>query len=367
MAKVIQLRIRRGDGMEKKQMIKWLVIAVAGLLLAVAAVTYLFDPFYQYHGPLYGEEVLYDRDYQMAGSVRNLDYDSVILGSSVAENFDGDFLEEQYGSEIIKIIRASGSVADLLYYLKQAHGEQDLETVFWCLDIFALTAPSEESVTADKSMKYLYTDTMLDDATYLFNKDVLLKKIPLSLAYSVLDRNVGGDAYNWAADKDFSAAGAMRAYQKPEQVAQMQECREEAKYLSRNLDLILGEIENNPHIEYIIMFPPYSQMWWDCGYVNGISHMYLQVLEETIPRLVACENVKVYFFMDEQEIICNLDNYMDMIHYAPWVNQYMLDCVVADTKRVTGDDVSAVLENMRSVYQYMIEEGIYQYYPRTVS
>ena len=350
--------------MGKKQALKWLVTAIAVLLLLSAAITYIFDPFYQYHGPWAGqEEVLNDRDYQMAGSIRNLEYDSVILGSSVAENFNGDFLEEQFGSEVIKIIRASGSTADLLYYMEQARAEQQIERVFWCMDIFALIADTEVTVNADKGMKYLHTKTMLDDVTYLFNKDVLLKKIPLSLAYSMLDRNVGGAAYDWSADKDFSAAGAMRAYQKPDQVLEEQECRDEMELLRQNQELIIREIEENPLTEYIIMFPPYSMMWWDCGYANGIGHMYLQVLEETIPMLLGYENVKVYFFADEKEIVCNLDNYMDMIHYSPQVNQYMLDCVMADTKRVTQENVDAVLENMQSVYRYIIEEGIYIYYP----
>ena len=349
--------------MDKKKALKRLVIVTAVMLLIVAAFTYILDPFYQYHGPLWGQEVLYDRDYQMAGSIRNLDYDSVILGSSVAENFDGDFLEEQYDAEVIKIIRASGSTADLLYYLEQARGEQELKRVFWCLDIFALTAGTEVTVNGDKAMKYLHTETMLDDVTYLFNKDVLLKKIPLSFANAVMDKNVGGDAYNWAASKNFSAAGSMRAYQKPEQILEEQECREEMEHLAGNQELILREIEANPRTEYIIMFPPYSMMWWDCGHTNGIGHMYLQVLEETIPRLLDCENVKVYFFADEKEIICNLDNYMDMIHYSPQINQYMLACVLSDTKRVTWENMDVTLENMRKVYRYIIDEGIFEYYP----
>ena len=353
--------------MGKKKALKKLVIVIAVLLLAVAVITFVFDPFYQYHGPLVGEEVLYDRDYQMAGSIRNLNYDSVILGSSVAENFDGDFLEEQYGGEVIKIIRASGSTADLLYYLEQARYEQEVKRVFWCMDVFALTADTEVTANTDRSMKYLHTKTMLDDATYLFNKDVLLKKIPLSLAYAVMNRNVSGAAYNWAADKDFSAGGAMRAYQKPEQILEEQECREEMARLGQNQTLILEEIENNPQTEYIIIFPPYSMMWWDCGYTNGIGHMYLQVLEETVPMLLGQENVRVYFFTDEKEIICNLDNYMDMIHYAPRVNQYMLECVISETKQVTEENVDDVLENMQKVYQYIVEEGIYKYYPKTAA
>ena len=45
----------------------------------------------------------------------------------------------------------------------------------------------------------------------------------------------------------------------------------------------------------------------------------------------------------------------------------MLDCVITDTKRVTQENVDAVLESMRNVYQYIVEEGIYEYYPKEAS
>ena len=156
--------------LNKKNALKLLGILIISMMFLVALATFLFDPFYQYHEPYLGlNRVFNNRDYQIVGSIKNLSYDSVLVGSSVAENFDSDFIDEKYDCNTIKIIRGSGTVADLLHYLNIAHQKQQLKNVFWCLDIFALTASTEVTVDSDETLKYLHTDTILDDATYLFN------------------------------------------------------------------------------------------------------------------------------------------------------------------------------------------------------
>ncbi len=189
---------------------------VAAGLLLVAGITVLFDPFYQYHGPLPGmKEVLFERESQVIGSIRHFSYDSVLLGSSVVENCDSSYLDNAYGIKTLKVVKGSGSTADLMYYLEKAHEKQDIKRVFYGLDLFALKMPCEVTVVSQYSPNYLYTETILDDGAYLFNKDVLLKKIPLMLAYSFADKNTGGHAYDWSEDKTFGPAKAMEAYEGP--------------------------------------------------------------------------------------------------------------------------------------------------------
>ena len=48
--------------------------------------SYLHRPVFHYHKPWFGlKAVLTDKEYQCIGSLRNFDYDSLIVGSSVAE------------------------------------------------------------------------------------------------------------------------------------------------------------------------------------------------------------------------------------------------------------------------------------------
>ena len=96
--------------MSKKKALSVLLCLILAGLLMVGGITYFFDPFYQYHKPIFGmDAVLYDRDNQVIGTIRTFDYDMVLLGSSVVENTDSAFLDEEYDGQTLKIIRASGS------------------------------------------------------------------------------------------------------------------------------------------------------------------------------------------------------------------------------------------------------------------
>lgn len=357
--------------MEKKRKKKWLkrllIVLVAELVL-VAGIVVVFDPFYQYHAPWFGlEAVLNDRDNQVPGTIRNFEYDSVLLGSSVAENYNSTFLDENYGIDTLKIIKASGSTADLVYYLKQAHEYQELKKIFWSLDLHALVTDTEVTLKDDSVPRYLHTKTFLDDVTYLYNKEILFEKIPYMLACSMQGINTGGRAYDWSREKNFSVEGAMRAYDRPvvlptEEVPQ-KDPSEYAELVEANIRMIVEEVTSHPQVDYYFIVPPYSLMWWDCAYVNGDLEMRLYSLEKALPALLELENVQVYFFQSEEEIVCDLNNYMDMIHYSAEINQYMLECIVAGENRLTVDNLQAELENMRSFTEYISKEEIYRYYP----
>lgn len=347
---------------DKKKMFRLLGIILAESIF-ILFVVWLFDPFYQYHAPFWGEAVLNDRDNQMPGSIRNLSYDSVLLGSSVAENYDSGYLDVVYDCNTLKIIKASGSTADLCYYLDMAQEEQELKNVFWSVDMFALNAAPEPTAYEEGELSYLHTETILDDNAYIYNKDILFDTIPTMLVFGAQGRNVGGDAYNWARDKEFSAAKTMQAYAKPDTVLEPQGFSEKKEQILINLELITAQLEAHPDTNYRFIFPAYSMIWWDCAYVNGQKEEWFYVLEQALSVLTAYENAEVYYYQDEEEIISNLDNYMDMIHYSPAVNQYMLEQMYAGEGRVTADNWEDVVVGMRELTQRIQDELIYRYYP----
>lgn len=349
---------------EKKKLLR-LAIIIGIELVLILAVVWFFDPFYQYHAPIGGrQEVLYDRDNQMPGSIRNLSYDSVLMGSSVVENCDSTVLDAAYGCDTLKVIRASGSTADLLYYLEMVQKEMEPKNVFWCLDLPALNSDPETTLYGADIPRYLHTETILDDCTYIYNKDILFETIPMTLAYEMQGRNVGGDAYNWADGKEFSAARAMQAYEKPAQPMELQDFTKNLDKISQNIANIEEQIGAHPNTTYRFFFPPYSMSWWDCAYVNGQLEEQFYMLEQTIPMLLSYENVEVYFYMDEEEIICNLDKYMDLVHYSPDVNQYMLEQLCRGKGKVTKENWQQTIQHMRDLVKRISEETIYNYYLR---
>ena len=74
-------------------------------------------------------------------------------------------------------------------------------------------------------------------------------------------------------------------------------------------------------------------------------------------RLFPYENVKVFFFPNQEWIVCDLDNYADYSHYHPDINRYMAECFASGECRVTEENLEKELEKMRQiVYAYDFEE-----------
>jgi len=349
---------------QSKKIRKFIFIVLAELSI-VAAIVWFFDPFYQYHGPFGSmKAVLNDRDNQVAGTIRTFEYDSVLVGSSVAENFDSTYIDRQYDCRTLKIIRASGSVADLRYYLDMAHENQALKNVFWCLDIFALNAPLQVTLYEDVIPRYLHTESILDDGPYVWNKEILFEKIPFMVAAAAQGKNTGGQAYDWSEDKEFSAQKSMQAYQKPDEKLPEQDFDDLKEIIAGNIALLKEEVEAHPDIQYRFLLPPYSMMWWDCGEMNGQTGQYLYIVEQIFSELLQYENVEIYDYQNDMEIVCNLDNYMDMIHYSPEVNRIMLERMVHGEGKVDRNDRETVLQTKSEMIQQISEEEIYHYYEK---
>lgn len=129
--------------MSQKFIKRFFIGSISLLFLCILAVV-LFDPFFQYHKPLPGlKAVLTDKEYQCVGSLKTLEYDSVIAGSSVAENYNNGWFDQGFQCKTIKAIRSYGATADLCYLLDIAFKHQEVKYVFYNLDPSALVADPE--------------------------------------------------------------------------------------------------------------------------------------------------------------------------------------------------------------------------------
>ena len=103
-----------------QKFIRYFLILSALLLFAAAALVAVFDPFYHYHGPVFGlKAVVTKSEYQCIGTIRHFSYDSVLCGSSTAENYNNGWFDELFGARTVKAIKSSGTAADLRFYLRR--------------------------------------------------------------------------------------------------------------------------------------------------------------------------------------------------------------------------------------------------------
>ena len=346
-----------------KAFIKKILIGIIALLLAVALVVVIFDPFYHYHGPLFGmTPVLTEKEYQCVGTLRNFEYQGLIVGSSVAENNNNSWYEKDFGCEtVIKAIRSYGATADLCYLLDVAFEEHSPEYVFYSIDTTSLSASPEPTYETTGSPTYLYDKNPFNDYTYLWNKDVLFKKIPYMMVQSVFAHYDDNLSYNWEAGKDFSEAGMLSHYARSSTIAEMKKEDEYAENLAANIELLTTQVANHPETNFKFFFPAYSILFWDNAYRQGDSDAYLYNEKTAIKALLEYDNVEVYYFKNNEEITSNLNNYMDTLHFTSEINHFMEQQMAAGESRVTKENVDILFESMHE-YVDKIENELLIYY-----
>ncbi len=329
--------------------IKHLTVTVAVLLIIVAGIVIIFDPFYHYHRPLPGmKAVLNDKEYQCVGTLKHFDYDALLVGSSVMENNDNSWYDEAYGVKSIKAIRSYGATADLCYLMDVAFAKRDIRYVFYNIDPSSLYADSSTTFESTGCPMYLYDDNPLNDFRYLFNKDVLFEKIPYQVASSFIGDYNENLSYNWAKWKSFGEDMTLGLYFRPRQVTAMLDEHVYDDKLQENIELLVSQVKAHPDTEFIFFYPPYSMLWWDMTYRYGETDAVIRCEKEMTKALLAYDNVKVFCFQADEEITTDLGNYMDAIHFGPEINRLMLDYIMAGDFELTMENAETEIDRVKA-------------------
>ncbi len=336
------------------------------MAMVIVAIVVFFDPFFHYHdaiSPL--KRVLEERDYQVAGTLDNFEYDSIILGNSMAENFNNKWFDETFGGQSVKAVKAAGSNGSLLYYLDRAYETHEIKQVFYTVTMDMLTYDTKTSYESE-SYYYMINDNPIDDIKYVMNKDVLLKKIPIMLAYSFVIDYDEGEAYNWYSSKNFSAEASTKFYYPNDYFLEDIPIDENIEYLDDNISLIVAELEAHPDTEFYIVFPPVSILWWDNEYRNGRLEWNLKKFETACNAILEYDNVHLYATFAEEDIICDMNLYMDTVHFNQNISHEIVNQIANNVNLITKDNVSEYSDYMREVVPVFSNNGILDYYPDAV-
>lgn len=345
-------KILRSANANRKVHKRWLAVFLAVLIAAMAAVMLLvvyIDPFFQYHEPL--EEFPYVVDNQInqnPGMAKNMDYDSVILGSSMTVNFNTDWFFELMGLNTIKLSysgafpKDQANIMDIIF-----QSGKDISAVFLGIDIITYSGGVEE--TKYPIPEYLYDFNRWNDIPYLLNKDVLLQYILRPLADP--DKTDLATVYkSWWTDDYYNIQWVMHNYTPPEAVEEEADPESYIQNIKANLDAnICPYIENNPNTQFYIFYPPYSILFWNDVLAENHMEATIREYEYICERLLEYENVKMFFFPNQEWIICDLNNYADYSHYHPDINRYMTECFAGGECRITSENLAAELDKMKEI------------------
>ena len=334
---------------------RWIISTTAFILilfLLTAALVIIVDPFFQYHAPLDNFPYLVDNQLsQNPGMAKNMEYDSVILGSSMTVNFNTHWFEELMELNTIKLSYSGAFPKDQANIMEIIFDSNpQVDAVFLGVDVMTYTGGVDE--TKYPIPAYLYDKNYINDVQYIFNKDVVLNYILRPIANP--DKTDLATVYeSWWTDEYYNIQWVMHNYEPPRAVAEEAAPQAYVEGAAGNLQVnICPYIEQNPDTVFYVFFPPYSILYWNDVMLENHLEATMAEYEYIADTLLAYDNVRVFFFPDQEWIVTDLNNYADYTHYHKDINRYMTECFADGTCEVTSDEeMKGALLRMRAVIE----------------
>lgn len=326
------------------------------ILMILAAVTIIIDPYFHYHKPLKNLSYSLDNErYQNDGIVRHFEYDAIITGTSMAENFKVSELNKIFGVNAIKVPFSGGYFKEINDNLNRAYeGENKIEIVVRSLDRDYLLKDKDALNDIYTYPEYLYDNFLINDVSYVLNKSILVVSLATLKTYNQSVEEISFDEYEYWSEKFIYGKEAVLESYSREEVDNVQHrtmTSEEMITVRQNLKQNVIKIaEEHPETTFYIFFPPYSICYWDKINRMGELEYTISLEEIVIEELLPYDNIKLFSFSNKFEWTCNLDNYIDTNHYGGWVNSAILNYIYMGKYQLKKENYQSYLQQIKNFY-----------------
>lgn len=324
---------------------RWFVRCLSAVILitiAITVVVWIIDPYFHFHKPFsFVSYRLYNERYTNDGISRHFDYDTIITGTSMAQNFKPSEADVLFDVKSVKETFSGAGFWELSNNLERALERNDrLKTVIWSVDFNSLIREKDYDVYGEYP-EYLYDDNLFNDVSYIFNKTIWYEGVLPNLLMTVMgkERDTFDEYSAW--DKELGYDYVMSGYDRWEERADMipELTDEEKSMVKENItENMVRLFDSYPDTTFYLFYTPYSICWWDYLNQEGLMCRQLEAEKLTTELLLQCPNVKLYNFNDKYDIITDFDNYRDKEHYGAHVNSKILEWLVNGEGLVTSDN-----------------------------
>ena len=340
----------------KSWIIGYLAIVLAGFVI-IGSYNAVIDPYFHYHAPIDG--LFYPLNHERCqndGIAKHFTYDAVISGTSMAENFKTSELDELFGTSSVKLPFSGAKFRELCDNLRVAfNSKNEIKMVVLSMDQYAILADEKLLVKDyDENLPtYLYDNNPFNDVKYLLNKDVLFSRsIPISIGTAEGSANF--DAYaNWM--KYFSETGRERVEQSIKQINQSDTFvelteLEKKKFYDNIRSNFISLAQSNPDTAFYCFLPPYSIAQWRVWYKEGSIYKQIETMKLLMEESLQYENIRLFCFYSETDMITDYDVYRDLQHYIEPINSYILQCMSENKCLVTKGNYESLIDQMTDFY-----------------
>lgn len=343
----------------KKWLLGWGIIVIAALCTFIFWV-YKVDPFFHYHKPdtdtyFY---VLNNQRAQNDGIVKHFDYDGIITGTSMTENFRTSEADQIFDGNFVKVCFSGGSYREINNNVRRAlKANPNLKTVIRGLDMLFFLDP-DNLMRTDLGVfpDYLYDDNPFNDVKYLLNRDVLFQRI-----YSMIQKKneedfkpgiTSFDKYTRWQDRYTFGINTVIPRGISSDFSQTQKHLTDA-----DIEMIKDNIEANvtsiadeyPDVDFYYFYTPYSVVRWNSWRLDGTLDKICEAEMLITEQIVDHKNIHLFSFNNRTDITTDLNNYKDSAHYASWINSLILKLMHDGTCQLTEDNYE---ERLQAEYEF---------------
>lgn len=343
---------------------KWLIcliIIIITCLIAIASFVIYIDPYFQYHKPLanhyYPMNSDYDR-YKNIGIVKNFDYDGLILGDSTVNSFNTiEFNDLFFTESTVRANNQGGQIketGDLLAAALSSHN--DVKVVIIDLMPDNLLDDKDHTRSDITYPSYLYDHDVLDDVSYWFNKDVIFNHcIP------ILTSNAEESGENVGSFDEFEPYSTFpydSGYEPPQSEFGYKTQELSKDFSQDDIDIVTGTITQNitdyakkhPEAQLYVFFPPVSGAYWEKCCVDGNLKRTIEAERLATSLMLKVPSIHVFDYGTRTEITLNLNNYLDSIHYEPYLCTYIMQSMTKGDGLLTIENYNVHFDEEFRIY-----------------
>ena len=328
------------------------------MLMIVAIITFLIDPYQHYRKSVFYKPYSFDSRYMVWGMIKNYDYDSLLIGSSMTANFRKNYVDSYLNLDILRVPVPGATAYEENLIMQKSLRNKKLSTILYGLDLSSFTG-KKDRIKRDTLPSYLMNESFIDDLKYLLNIDVFFRdslKIFLSNFFDVKKNMIDFNTFwNWDYEMSFGSELCINDYSN--------RINSKKKYSYKLSDLIesfnyniMPHFESNIDVEFIIFFPPRSILAWKVLEEQNSLEDILKFKKYILEQSIKYDNVKVYDFQIAKDVTHNLDNYMDTNHYSGFINKWIIKQIKNEKYLVSNEDIRPNIDKLRDqVSKYVVK------------
>jgi hypothetical protein len=347
---------------------KWVWVTFGFIFLfscLVILFNFIVDPLHYYR--LSQENILWtEQRWQLPGLAKNYQYNTIILGTSMTENFVPKEVNNKFhGAKTLKLSMSGSSTYEQNKIAQLAFENNKIDYVIWGIDYTSL---SKEEFKNEDFPTFLYDDNRLNDLKYLLNVTTAKYSL-ITLLYYIspqlanisspilnfndepqLDLNslyYWGDQYTYNKEIVIDNFIQNKGKENKEDLLEIYNFNRMKSNIDEN---ILEYVKEHPETSFYFYYPPYSILKNE--YLYGVDPLIIENIIKTreyfYKKLSKYQNAKLFDFTTDKKITFNLDNYKDTMHHSPEINEYILDSFNHNKYLITDKNVKTFLHDYKT-------------------